>query len=83
MILDSDSRGYDEYYLLGNVTQCGRNSPAASCSLLHTGLSLCLLCNPEDGGDMFLRNVGWFGWDALLINIVKPGSPGEKRSSSF
>jgi hypothetical protein len=26
--------------------------------LFHTGLLLCLFFDPEDGGDMFLRNVG-------------------------
>jgi hypothetical protein len=27
---------------------------------LHTGFLLGLVFHPEDGGDMFLRNVGWF-----------------------
>jgi hypothetical protein len=28
------------------------------CCLLHVGLLLGLLLNPEDGGDMFLSNIG-------------------------
>jgi hypothetical protein len=35
--------------------------PAAcsACCLLHAGFSLGLLFDPEDGGDMFVRNVDW------------------------
>jgi hypothetical protein len=29
-----------------------------SCCLLHAGIVLGLHFNPEDGGDIFLRNVG-------------------------
>jgi hypothetical protein len=29
-----------------------------ACCLLHTGFLLGLLLKPEDGGDMFFRNVG-------------------------
>jgi hypothetical protein len=28
------------------------------CNLLHAGFFFGLLFSPEDGGDMFLRNVG-------------------------
>jgi hypothetical protein len=30
----------------------------AACHLLHAGSLIGLLFGPEDGGDMFLRNVG-------------------------
>jgi hypothetical protein len=30
----------------------------SACYLLHTGFLLGLFFNPEDGGDMFLQNVG-------------------------
>jgi hypothetical protein len=30
----------------------------STCYLLNTGFMLVLFFDPEDGGDMFLRNVG-------------------------
>jgi hypothetical protein len=35
--------------------------------LLHASFLLGILFNPEDGGDMFLRNVGWFSTDYIAI----------------
>jgi hypothetical protein len=28
------------------------------CYILHAGFLICLFFDPDDGGDMFLRNVG-------------------------
>jgi hypothetical protein len=39
----------------------------ASC-LLHVGFLLVLLYNPEDGGDMFLRNCGYVPEYRTLLN---------------
>jgi hypothetical protein len=35
--------------------------------LLHAGFLLGILFNPEDGGDMFFRNVGWLSTDYIAI----------------
>jgi hypothetical protein len=31
----------------------------SACCLLHAVILLCLLLDPEDGNEMFLRNIGW------------------------
>jgi hypothetical protein len=31
---------------------------SSACCLLHSGFLLGFIFDPEDGGDMFLRNVG-------------------------
>jgi hypothetical protein len=59
-IWDSHSGGYEEYYLLGyNAVEYQPTLPPAfmlvSCS--------AYFFDPEDGGDMFLRNVGWHSTD--------------------
>jgi hypothetical protein len=33
----------------------------------HAGLLLCLFFDPEDGGDMFLRIVGWLSTDYTTL----------------
>jgi hypothetical protein len=35
--------------------------------LLHTGFLLCLFFDTKDGGDMFLRNVGWLSVDYTAL----------------
>jgi hypothetical protein len=41
---------------------------SSACYLLHAGFLPGLLFNPDDGGDIFLLNVGWFltAYTALL-----------------
>jgi hypothetical protein len=41
---------------------------AAACCLLHAGFLLGLLFNPEDEGDMFLRNVGSLSMDYRMLH---------------
>jgi hypothetical protein len=36
----------------------GIKQSSFACCLLHAGFLLGLIFNPEDGGDMILRNVG-------------------------
>jgi hypothetical protein len=36
---------------------------ALLANFLHAGILLGLFFNPEDGSDMFLRNVGWLSTD--------------------
>jgi hypothetical protein len=45
-----------------DITPCSPvklNKRLLPCCLLHASFSLGLLSDPDDGGDMFLRNVGW------------------------
>jgi hypothetical protein len=37
-----------------------------SLYLLHAGFLLEFFFDPEDGGDMFLQNVGWLSIDTTL-----------------
>jgi hypothetical protein len=39
----------------------------AACCLLHAGFLLGLLFNPEDGGDILLRNFGWLSKDYTAL----------------
>jgi hypothetical protein len=70
-ISGSDSAGYKEFYVLGynavysvenpptflrNISQVASRVQYATC--FHAGFLLGLLFDPEDGRDMFLRNVG-------------------------
>jgi hypothetical protein len=39
----------------------------APCCILHTGFSLGLRLNPEDGGNKFYLNVGWFSMHYMAL----------------
>jgi hypothetical protein len=54
----SHTGGYEQFYLLGYNT----------CCLFHSGFLLSLLFNPEDEGDMLLRNVGLLSTDYTALN---------------
>jgi hypothetical protein len=41
------------------------NQELATCS--HAGFWLSLFFDPEDGGDTFLRNVGWLSTDYMAL----------------
>jgi hypothetical protein len=42
-----------------------RHYGIATC--FHAGFLLCLFFDPEDGGDMFLRNAGWLSTDYTAL----------------
>jgi hypothetical protein len=72
-----------ELYLLGyNAVQYAESQPTfrrnilpvwkqVALSLLatcfHVGFLLVLFFDPEDGGDMFLRNAGWLSTDYMAL----------------
>jgi hypothetical protein len=37
-----------------------KNKPSNQSYLLNDGFTLGLFLDPEDEGDMFFRNIGWF-----------------------
>jgi hypothetical protein len=41
------------------VQETGVKGRPLFATFTHAGLLSCLLFDPEDGGDMFHRNVGW------------------------
>jgi hypothetical protein len=69
----SHSGGYEKFCLVGHVTMYSiENQPVSqrnitsifrvkeyqACCLLHAGFLLGLLHHPEDGGEIFLQNIG-------------------------
>jgi hypothetical protein len=44
-----------------------REQGSFACCVLHAGFLLGLLFNPEDGGDMFLPDVGWLSTDYTAL----------------
>jgi hypothetical protein len=45
--------------LLRNISLSDKYSEPLLVTCFHVGIFLVLFFNPEDEGDMFLRNVGW------------------------
>jgi hypothetical protein len=69
-IWGSHSGGYEEYCLLGyNAVWSVESQPMLKqvASSFHAGFLLGLFLDPEDGGDMFLRNVGWLSSDYTAL----------------
>jgi hypothetical protein len=46
---------------------CSFHLQGFACCLLHASFLLGLLFNHEDGGDMFLRNIGWLSTDYAAL----------------
>jgi hypothetical protein len=80
MISSSHSSGYENFYFMGNNAvkvnecfgipcrlhfRCRRISSV--CYLIYAGSLLCWFLEPEDGGDMLLRNVGWLSTDYTAL----------------
>jgi hypothetical protein len=51
--------------------RCMSSSPSglkrSAYCMLRSGILVCLLFNPEDGGNIFLRNVGWLPSDYTAL----------------
>jgi hypothetical protein len=45
-----------------------------SCCMSHAGFLSDLVFNPEDGGDMFLRKVGWLSTDKTVFYLRRQNS---------
>jgi hypothetical protein len=54
--------GYNAVY---SVKVGSKQSRRPTC--FHAGILLCLFFDPEDGGDMFLRNVGRLSTDYTAL----------------
>jgi hypothetical protein len=57
----------DSYLLAYNAMYSVEASRASACYLLYAGFFLGLSFEPEDGGYMFLRNVGLFSTDYTAL----------------
>jgi hypothetical protein len=51
--------------LCQNSLHFSYHKQSSACYLLHPGLLLGLFFDPEDEGDMFLRNVDWLSTDTV------------------
>jgi hypothetical protein len=49
-----------------------KNKPSSTCYLLQDDFLLGSLFDPEDEGDMFLRNVGWLsnGLHGVIFQMI-------------
>jgi hypothetical protein len=64
-IWGSHSGGFEEFYLLGYNAVKSVESQLLAC--VHVGFLLSLFFDPENGGDIFLRNVGWLSTDFTAL----------------
>jgi hypothetical protein len=59
-------RGTCRLHLQGRISRA-RNQRALLATCFHAGFLSGLFFNPEDGGDMFLRNVGWLSTEYMAL----------------
>jgi hypothetical protein len=59
----------------GSKNKPGKNPVTTElCYVLDAGLLLGLFFVPEDGGDIFLLNVGWLSTDYMALNPRRENS---------
>jgi hypothetical protein len=60
---------------LWDLTSCGSLKAGVTCSLhptcFYTGFMLDLFIDPEDGGDIILRNVSWISTDYMTVYPIR------------
>jgi hypothetical protein len=62
----------------GNYHQEGSKQSSSACYLFHACFLLCILFDPEDGGDIFLQNVCGLSLDDTALNPRRKNSSKSK-----